>query len=123
MRLKREKEAERQKEEERMEVERRRAMPEEQRLKEDLEHAKKLREAKPQGGGAFLQKYWHKGAFYQACQSTLVISFNNATLRRLTSSKIVIIQNLRNLKSIYHCYQKLCKSKILVNAVGRSTRT
>ncbi|CCA69164.1 related to microfibril-associated protein [Serendipita indica DSM 11827] len=65
MRLKREKEAERAREEERLEIERRRALPEEQRLKEDMERAKKLREAKPQGSGAFLQKYWHKGAFYQ----------------------------------------------------------
>jgi microfibrillar-associated protein 1 len=65
MRLKREKEAERQREEERLEIERRRAMPEEQRLKEDLERAEKLREEKSKGGGAFLQKYWHKGAFYQ----------------------------------------------------------
>jgi Microfibril-associated/Pre-mRNA processing len=65
MRLKRDKEAERQREEERLEIERRRAMPEEQRLKEDLERAQKLREEKPKGNGVFLQKYWHKGAFYQ----------------------------------------------------------
>jgi hypothetical protein len=40
-------------------------MPEEQRLKEDLELAKKSRESKPKGNGIFLQKYWHKGAFFQ----------------------------------------------------------
>lgn len=65
MRLKRDKEAERQREDERLEIERRRAMPEEQRLKEDLERAQRLREEKPKGNGVFLQKYWHKGAFYQ----------------------------------------------------------
>lgn len=65
MRLKRDKEAEQQREEERLEIERRRAMPEEQRLKEDLERAQKLRDEKPKGNGVFLQKYWHKGAFYQ----------------------------------------------------------
>ena len=69
MRLKRDKEAERAREEERLEVERRRALPEEQRLQEDMERVKKLREAKPQGSGAFLQKYWHKGAFYQVMEA------------------------------------------------------
>jgi microfibrillar-associated protein 1 len=40
-------------------------MPEDQRLKEDLELANKSRDAKPKGQGAFLQKYWHKGAYFQ----------------------------------------------------------
>ena len=79
MRLKRDKEAERQREEERLEIERRRAMPEEQRLKEDLERAQKLREEKPKGNGVFLQKYWHKGAFYQ-------VSFNVITPLGTTNS-------------------------------------
>ena len=64
-RIKRDKEAEIAREQEREEVERRRALPEEQRLKEDLEHAKRSREEKPKGKQAFLQKYWHKGAFHQ----------------------------------------------------------
>ncbi|KAG8824944.1 hypothetical protein FRC19_000773 [Serendipita sp. 401] len=64
-RLKREKEAERVREEERLEIERRKAMPEEQRMKEDLERAQKLRDDKPKNTGSFLQKYWHKGAFFQ----------------------------------------------------------
>lgn len=66
-RIKRDKEAEIAREQEREEVERRRALPEEQRLKEDLEHAKKSRDEKPKGKQAFLQKYWHKGAFHQVC--------------------------------------------------------
>ena len=64
-RIKRSKEAEVKREEERLEKERRLAMPEEQRLKEDLELANKSRESKPKGQGAFLQKYWHKGAYFQ----------------------------------------------------------
>jgi hypothetical protein len=64
-RIKTEKEEELEREEEKEEVERRRALPEERRLKEDLEHAKKLRDEKPKGQQMFLQKYWHKGAFYQ----------------------------------------------------------
>jgi microfibrillar-associated protein 1 len=71
MRLKREKEEEQRREEERLEIERRRAMPEEQRLKEDLERAQKLRDEKPKTKQPFLQKYWHKGAFYQVRKEML----------------------------------------------------
>ena len=70
-RIKRDKETEIAREQEREEVERRRALPEEQRLKEDLERAKKSREEKPKGKQMFLQKYWHKGAFHQACFSII----------------------------------------------------
>ncbi|KAG8818651.1 hypothetical protein FRC17_010759 [Serendipita sp. 399] len=76
MRLKREKEAERAREEERLEIERRRAMPEEQRLKEDLERAQKLRDEKPKGNGVFLQKYWHKGAFFQDTEELQMRDFS-----------------------------------------------
>lgn len=34
-------------------------------MQEDLEHAKQTRDAKPKGKQAFLQKFWHKGAFHQ----------------------------------------------------------
>jgi len=71
-RIKKEKEDELLREEEREEVERRRALPEDQRMKEDLEHATKLRDEKPKGQQKFLQKYWHKGAFYQVCISRIL---------------------------------------------------
>lgn len=47
------------------EVARRRALPESQRLKEDMEHARRTREEKRKGHQGFLQKFHHKGAFYQ----------------------------------------------------------
>lgn len=46
-------------------VARRRAMPEHERLQEDLAYARQTRAAKQRGHQGFLQKYYHKGAFYQ----------------------------------------------------------
>ena len=55
--------------EEQEEIERRRALPEAQRLREDEEHARKTREEKEANRGerAFMEKFYHKGAFYQVC--------------------------------------------------------
>ncbi|ORY80947.1 splicing factor, Prp19-binding domain-domain-containing protein [Protomyces lactucae-debilis] len=52
---------------EREEVERRLAMPEDERLKEDMERveAEKAERAAARGQMGFMQKYYHKGAFYQ----------------------------------------------------------
>ncbi|CAG8502430.1 10082_t:CDS:2 [Acaulospora colombiana] len=63
-RIKRDREEREAREKERAEIERRRNMPEEQRLAEDLERIKKQNEEKPKGQYKFLQKYYHKGAFY-----------------------------------------------------------
>ena len=49
---------------EREEIERRRNMSEEQRVKEDMERVRKQRDEKSKGQYKFLQKYYHKGAFY-----------------------------------------------------------
>ncbi|WFD33364.1 hypothetical protein MCUN1_000177 [Malassezia cuniculi] len=50
---------------EREEIERRRALPEEQRIKEDMAHAAATRAQKTRGQQGFMQKYYHKGAFFQ----------------------------------------------------------
>jgi microfibrillar-associated protein 1 len=59
-------------EDSREEIERRRAMPEAQRLAEDTERAERSRdekrrerEAAGNSGGNFMQKYHHKGSFFQ----------------------------------------------------------
>lgn len=45
-------------------MERRREMPEEERLKEDMERANETRD-KDKGEFTYMQKYYHKGAYYQ----------------------------------------------------------
>ena len=50
---------------EREAVARRRALPEAQRLAEDMAHAAETRRRKPRGHQGFMQKYYHKGAFFQ----------------------------------------------------------
>lgn len=47
------------------ELRRRRALSEAERLQEDLAHAQSTRQAKQKGQQGFLQKYYHKGAFFQ----------------------------------------------------------
>lgn len=54
---------------EQAEIEKRRAMPEEQRLREDEAYAQKTRDEKPKGERAFMEKYYHKGAFHQVGQA------------------------------------------------------
>ncbi|PKI85894.1 hypothetical protein MVES1_000658 [Malassezia vespertilionis] len=51
--------------EEQAELARRRTMPEAERLQEDLARARKTREEKHKGNMGFMQKYYHKGAFFQ----------------------------------------------------------
>lgn len=64
-RIKREKMFFEEKEKEREEIERRRNMDEEERLKEDLSRVKEQRENQPKSKMRFLQKWYHRGAFYQ----------------------------------------------------------
>ncbi|KAI9480726.1 MAG: splicing factor, Prp19-binding domain-containing protein [Benjaminiella poitrasii] len=63
-RIKRDREERIAREKEEEELERRRALPKEVRLKEDLERAKQSKQ-KDHGQQQFMQKYYHKGAFYQ----------------------------------------------------------
>lgn len=52
-------------------MERRRALPEDVRLREDLERAKESKN-KDHGQHTFMQKYYHKGAFYQDTESDVL---------------------------------------------------
>ncbi|TFK30674.1 hypothetical protein FA15DRAFT_579639 [Coprinopsis marcescibilis] len=95
-RIKKEKEDELAREQEREEIERRRAMPEEQRMKEDLDHAKKSRDAKPQGQQKFLQKYWHKGAFHQDLEILKRHDFTEATESTLDVSLLPKVMQVKD---------------------------
>ncbi|PWN53573.1 hypothetical protein IE53DRAFT_145144 [Violaceomyces palustris] len=64
-RINRDREAAAERQREKEEIEKRREMPEEQKLREDMERAKKSREEKSRGKQGFMQRYYHKGAFYQ----------------------------------------------------------
>ncbi|KAG0172941.1 hypothetical protein DFQ28_008497 [Apophysomyces sp. BC1034] len=64
MRIKRDREERIAREKEQEEIERRRELPEDVRLKEDMERADETRN-KDKGQHTYLQKYYHKGAFYQ----------------------------------------------------------
>ncbi|KAI8078747.1 splicing factor, Prp19-binding domain-containing protein [Halteromyces radiatus] len=64
MRVKRDREERIAREKEEEELERRRALPEEVRLKEDMERANETRN-KEKGEFTYMQKYYHKGAFYR----------------------------------------------------------
>ncbi|CAO3637184.1 unnamed protein product [Cunninghamella echinulata] len=63
-RVKRDREERIAREKEEEELERRREMPEEERLKEDMERANETRD-KDKGEFTYMQKYYHKGAYYQ----------------------------------------------------------
>lgn len=64
-RIKRERETAAERDAEKAEIERRRAMPEAERLAEDTERAERSRQEKKKGDQGFLQKYYHKGSFFQ----------------------------------------------------------
>jgi microfibrillar-associated protein 1 len=66
-RIQRERQAIEAREAEREEMERRLALPDEERLAEDLKRveAEKAEQAAKRGQMGFMQKYYHKGAFYQ----------------------------------------------------------
>ncbi|KAK0548127.1 hypothetical protein OC846_001085 [Tilletia horrida] len=95
-RIKRTKEAEAEREREQEEMERRRAMPEEERLAEDLKRAKESRDAKPKGQQRFMQKYYHKGAFFQDLDILKKHDFTEATEGSVDVSKLPSMMQVRD---------------------------
>ena len=64
-RVQRVQDEERARNEERAAIAQRRALPEAQRFQEDMAHARATRQGKQRGQQGFMQKYYHKGAFFQ----------------------------------------------------------
>ncbi|KDN50415.1 hypothetical protein K437DRAFT_255133 [Tilletiaria anomala UBC 951] len=102
-RIARAKEAERAREQEQEEIEKRREMPEEQRLKEDIERAKKSREEKQKGDMGFMQKYYHKGAFFQD-MDILKRNYSGKTESAVDKSSLPALMQVRD-------YGKASRSK------------
>lgn len=92
MRVKREREALESIEKEREEIERRRNMDPELRRKEDMEFVQKQREEKKESRGqmGFLQKYYHKGAFYQDDSEILKKNYATAAVEDEVKNRDVL---------------------------------
>jgi hypothetical protein len=104
----REKQAQAERDEERDEIERRRAMPEEQRMREDMEYAEATR-AREKGDMAFLQKYYHKGAFHQVSPWSTWLE-SSANLARTTSCSNGITPAQRRARWTCRCCPSSCRS-------------
>ena len=95
-RIHRGKEAQAKRDEEIEEIERRRAMPEDVRLKEDTEIARQKREEKSKRSkGLYMQKYWHKGAFYND-MDVLQRDLSGPTMNQVDISKLPKVMQTRD---------------------------
>ncbi|RPB29763.1 hypothetical protein L211DRAFT_859667 [Terfezia boudieri ATCC MYA-4762] len=92
LRIKRERDELEKVEKEREEIERRRNMDEKERYKEDMEYARKKREEAKEARGEmkFLQKYYHKGAFYQDDSEIMKRNYATAPVEDQTVNKEIL---------------------------------
>lgn len=94
-RMERVRQAERMRKAEEAEVARRRMMPESQRLAEDVAYAKQTRAAKQRGHQGFMQKYYHKGAFFQD-MDILQRDYTHSTVDAVDKSQLPQVMQKRN---------------------------
>ncbi|CAO0799997.1 unnamed protein product [Mucor circinelloides] len=87
-RIKRDREERIAREKEEEELERRRALPEDVRLKEDLERAEASKN-KDRGQHTFMQKYYHKGAFYQDDSEVLQRDYSAPTVDEVRNKDVL----------------------------------
>ncbi|CAO3613889.1 unnamed protein product [Mucor fragilis] len=87
-RIKRDREERIAREKEEEELERRRALPEDVRLKEDLERAEASKN-KDRGERTFMQKYYHKGAFYQDDSEVLQRDYSAPTVDEVRNKDVL----------------------------------
>ena len=92
LRVKRERDELEKVEKEREEIERRRNMDEKERYKEDMEYVRKQKEEAKEARGqmAFMQKYYHKGAFYQDDSEVLKRNYATAAVEDQTVNKEIL---------------------------------
>lgn len=96
-RIKRDREVKVAREMEKQEVLRRREMPEEERLKEDLKRVKEINDEKEKNRSdiGFLQKYYHKGAFFQD-MDILKRDYNEKTESSVDKTKLPAMMQVRD---------------------------
>lgn len=92
LRVKRERDELEKVEKEREEIERRRNMDEKDRYKEDMEYVRKQREEAKDARGEmkFMQKYYHKGAFYQDDSEILKRNYATAQVEDQAVNKEIL---------------------------------
>ena len=92
LRVKRERDELEKVEREREEIERRRNMDERERYKEDMEYVRKQRDEAKEARGqmAFMQKYYHKGAFYRDDSEILKRDYATAPVEDQTVNKEIL---------------------------------
>jgi len=86
------------KELEKQEILRRREMPEEERLKEDMKRVNEINEEKEKNRGTqgFMQKYYHKGAFFQDMDILKKRDYTEATESSIDKSKLPAMMQVRD---------------------------
>lgn len=94
-RMERMRQAERMRAAEVAEVARRRVMPEHERLADDLAYARETRAAKQRGHQGFMQKYYHKGAFFQD-MDILQRDYTHSTIDEVDKSQLPQVLQKRN---------------------------
>lgn len=92
LRVKRERDELEKMEKEREEIERRRNMDEKERYREDMEYVRKQRDEAKEARGqmAFMQKYYHKGAFYRDDSEILKRNYATAAVEDQTVNKEIL---------------------------------
>jgi hypothetical protein len=112
---------------EQREIERRRKMTDQEIMREDAEKLEADRNKRKNSKFRFMQKYYHKGAFFTVSDAWLVLwTRSSLTVNICARIKKFLNEIILNPHRICHALNycpKLCKYAILVNGVERNGHT